>query len=140
MRSILKLETMAALSIGVVLACGGPQETPVVEPQYDPRGFEAFTNALGNTLIEVNELERMGGGIKDRMVLIEASSLVQDADQLRLVDTLTKNYAKIQSLRTSLLTNKGVQEVLARNGKTLEDVVAMDAKAEGVVVLYYETP
>ena len=117
-------------------ACGGrPAEGPA--PESDSRPFQDFLNALENTLVEVNELERMGGGLRDRMVLVDTESLVEGADEVRLSNALRLNYGKIRSLRASLKTNRGVGEVLTRNGHTLEQVVAIDAKSEGAVIVYF---
>ena len=117
------------------LGCGGqPAGTPTPEP--DGRQFREFLNALENTLVEVNELERMGGGLRDRMILVDAESLVDGADEVRLSNALRLNYGKIRSLRASLKGNEGVGEVLNRNGHSLDELVAIDAKSEGAVILY----
>ena len=118
------------------LGCGGrPAGTPA--PEADGRQFQEFLNALENTLVEVNELERMGGGLRDRMILVDAESLVDGADEVRLSDALRLNYGKIRSLRASLKGNSGVGEVLTRNGHSLDELVAIDAKSEGAVILYF---
>ena len=107
------------------------------EPEPDSRPFQEFLNALENTLVEVNELERMGGGLRDRMILVDTETLVEGADKIRLSNALRLNYGKIRSLRASLKGNEGVGEVLTRNGHTLEQLVAIDAKSEGAVILYF---
>jgi hypothetical protein len=127
------------VSLGAMLlalaGCGGrPAEDPA--PAGDARPFQEFLRALDNTLVEVNELERMGGGLRDRMILVDTESLVERSNQLRLSNALRTNYGKIRSLRASLKTNQGVGEVLIRNGHTLDQVVAIDAKSEGAVILY----
>ena len=125
-----------ALALIFGLACGGrPAESP--EPPPDNRPFQTFINALENTLVEVNELERMGGGLRDRMVLVDTESLAEGEDRARLYNALRFNYGKIRSLRASLKGNQGIGEVLTRNGHTLDELVAIDAKPEGAVVLYY---
>ena len=125
-----------ALALVLGLGCGGrPAEGP--GPPPDNRPFQAFINALENTLVEVNELERMGGGLRDRMVLVNAESLAEGEDRARLSNALRLNYGKIRSLRASLKGNQGIGEVLTRNGHTLDQLVAIDAKPEGAVVLYY---
>ena len=125
-----------ALALVLGLGCGGrPVER--TEPAPDNRPFQAFINALENTLVEVNELERMGGGLRDRMVLVDTESLAEGEDRARLSSALRLNYGKIRSLRASLKGNQGIGEVLTRNGHTLDELVAIDAKPEGAVVLYY---
>ena len=124
------------LTLVFTLGCGTrPGENP--KPAPDGRPFQDFINALDNTLVEVNQLERMGGGLRDRMILVDTESLVSGADQVRLYNALRLNYGKIRSLRASLKGNEGVEEVLLRNGHTLEQLVAIDAKSEGAVILYY---
>jgi hypothetical protein len=124
------------LTLLLALGCSGRSaENPA--PAQDGRPFRDFLNALENTLVEVNELERMGGGLRDRMILVDAQSLVEGEDEMRLTNALRLNYGKIRSLRTSLKGNAGIEEVLARNGHTLEQLVAIDAKSQGAVVLYY---
>ena len=125
---------LGALLLALAGCAGRPTEDPA--PQGDARPFQEFLRALENTLVEVNELERMGGGLRDRMILVDTESLVERADRLRLSNALRTNYGKIRSLRASLKTNQGVGEVLVRNGHTLDQVVAIDAKSEGAVVLY----
>ena len=68
-----------------------------------------------------DELERMGGGLRDRMILVDTESLVEGADEVRLVNALRLNYGKIRSLRASLKTNQSIGEVLTRNGHTLDE-------------------
>jgi hypothetical protein len=124
------------LALSLALGCSGrASQDPAPAP--DNRPFQAFINALENTLVEVNELERMGGGLRDRMVLVDAESLAEGEDRARLYHALQLNYGKIRSLRASLKGNEGIAEVLTRNGHTLSELVAIDAKPEGAVVLYY---
>lgn len=124
------------LTLLLALGCGGqPGENP--KPAPDGRPFQDFINALENTLVEVNELERMGGGLRDRMILVDTESLVSGADEVRLYNALRLNYGKIRSLRASLKGNEGIEDVLVRNGHSLEQLVAIDAKSEGAVILYY---
>jgi hypothetical protein len=123
---------LALLGVG----CGG-QPAGAPTPEERGRPFEEFLNALENTLIEVNELERMGGGLRDRMILVDAESLVKGSDQYRLISALRLNYGKIRSLRASLKGNAGVSEVLTRNGHSINELVAIDTKSEGAVILYY---
>jgi hypothetical protein len=126
----------AALLTLLFLGCGGqPAATPA--PETAGRPFQEFLNALENTLIEVNELERMGGGLRDRMILVDAESLVKGPDRIRYSNALQRNYGKIRSLRASLKGNAGIGEVLARNGHSLDELVAIDAKSEGAVILYF---
>jgi hypothetical protein len=123
-----------ALLLGLACGCRPAERS---EPAPDNRPFLAFINALENTLVEVNELERMGGGLRDRMVLVDTESLAEGEDRARLYNALRLNYGKIRSLRASLKGNQGIGEVLSRNGHTLDELVAIDAKPEGAVVLYY---
>jgi hypothetical protein len=111
----------------------------VPAPKDDPHAFQEFVQALDNTLVEVNQLERMGGGIRDRMLLVDANTLVKNDPQsgLDLYDALQANYGKIRSLRRSMETNEGVRDVMTRAGKRLDELVAIDAKPQGVVILYY---
>jgi hypothetical protein len=119
----------------VVIGCGSRSpESP--SPEERGRPFQDFINALENTLIEVNELERMGGGLRDRMILVDTESLVEGSDY-RLTHALRLNYGKIRSLRASLKGNTGIGEVLTRNGHSLDELVAIDTKSEGAVVLYF---
>ena len=134
--------TVAALMaiLGGLPACAGSNQPDPATPAVDRRAFEEFLTSLENTLVEVNELERMGGGIRDRMILVDASSLVRGNDKMRLWEALRNNYGKIRSLRSSLETNENIREVLTKNGRKLDELVAIDAKPEGVVILYYDTP
>ena len=127
--------------IGIVcsiasLACSSTGQTGAVPPEESGRAFRDFIAALDNTLVEVNELERMGGGIRDRMILVDPESLVKGEDEFRLASALRLNYGKIRSLRSSLQSNEGVHEVLDRNGHSVRQLVAIDAKPQGVVILY----
>jgi hypothetical protein len=137
----MRTRAMGAVMVAVVggaISCGSPPSQAAVVPKEDPRAFEEFIQALDNTLVEVNELERMGGGLRDRMILVDAESLAKDEDQYRLTNAIRLNYGKIRSLRSSLESNEGVREVVTRNGHSIGDLVAIDAKSEGVVILYYE--
>lgn len=128
------------LVLGGIAACGAGTQPAVPAPvrtQADPRAFQEFVRALDNTLVEVNELERMGGGIRDRMLLVDAQSLIKPNEGFALYDALNANYGKIRILRSSMETNEGVQEVMLRAGKHLTDLVAIDAKQGGVVIIYY---
>lgn len=120
----------------VFLGCGG-QPAAAPAPERTGRQFQEFLNALENTLLEVNELERMGGGLRDRMILVDAQSLVDGRDETRYHNALRLNYGKIRSLRASLQGNEGIGEVLIRNGHSLDDLVAIDAKSQGAVILYF---
>ena len=128
-----------SLTLAIVLAigCGGGQPAQSPQPTADGRPFREFLNALENTLVEVNELERMGGGLRDRMILVDTESLAEGDDKVRLYNALRLNYGKIRSLRASVKGNAGIEEVLTRNGHTLEELVAIDAKSEGAVILYF---
>ena len=131
----MRLRQSVVLGFVLLAACSSrPAEGPV--PESDGRQFQEFLRALENTLVEVNELERMGGGLRDRMILVDTESLVEGADEVRLSNALRLNYGKIRSLRASLKTNQGIGEVLTRNGHTLDEVVAIDAKPEGAVIVY----
>lgn len=126
-----------AVAAGLSVGCGSAPPSAGPHPQDDPRAFHEFVRALENTLVEVNELERMGGGIRDRMLLVDASSLIKPDQRLELYDALNANYGKTRILRSSMETNEGVQEVMTRAGKRLDELVAIDAKQGGVVILYY---
>jgi hypothetical protein len=141
----LRIQVIGAMLLGPLLACGtrpapekGPSPAIATASPDDRRPYREFIKALENTLIEVNELERMGGGIRDRMILVNVKSLVRSEDQADYSHALVLNYAKIQSLRLSLKTNEGVQEVLSRAGHSLNDLIAIDPKPEGAVILYYQ--
>ena len=71
------------------------------------------------------------------MLLVDASSLIKPDQRLELYDALNANYGKTRILRSSMETNEGVQEVMTRAGKRLDELVAIDAKQGGVVILYY---
>jgi hypothetical protein len=125
------------LTLALALGCSSRQPAESPQPAPDGRPFREFLNALENTLVEVNELERMGGGLRDRMILVDTQSLADGEDEVRLYNALRLNYGKIRSLRASVKGNAGIEEVLTRNGHTLEELVAIDAKSEGAVILYY---
>ncbi len=128
-----------ALSAGCAASRTGVATTPAgVVPTDDPRAFQEFVLAMDNTLVEVNQLERMGGGIRDRMILVDANSLVRGDQGLVLYDALNRNYGKIRSLRSSMETNEGVREVMTRAGKRIDELLAIDARQQGVVILYYK--
>ncbi len=135
---VLKGGWVVGIGFAALAGCSSNPRPAVGTPVDDPRAFEEFKNALENTLVEVNELERMGGGIRDRMILVDAASLVKDEDRGRLFETLRANYGKIRTLRSSLETNENVRDVVVRNGRRLDELVAMDAKPQGAVVLYYD--
>lgn len=129
------IRALVVLALFGLISCGGSQaEKP--GPEEVRRPFLEFLNALENTLVEVNELERMGGGIRDRMILVDAESLVEGEDEVRLSNALRLNYGKIRSLRASVQNNRGIGEVLSKNGHSVSELVAIDAKREGVVILY----
>ena len=132
----MRLRQYVAFGVLLVSASCGGRSASGPAPESDGRPFQEFLHALENTLVEVNELERMGGGLRDRMILVDTESLVEGADEVRLVNALRLNYGKIRSLRASLKTNESIGEVLTRNGHTLDEVVAIDAKQEGAVVVY----
>lgn len=118
------------------LGCGGGSPGAVA-PTGDA-GFRDYIRSMDNTLVEINELERMGGGIRDRVVLVDGPSLVNQENAIRYREALARNYGKSRTLRSSLGTNEAVRDVLARNGHTLDEVVAINAQPGGVVVVYYD--
>ena len=132
----MRCRAITSLGLILVVAGCGSRSLQAPAPEPDRRPFQEFLNSLENTLVEINELERMGGGLRDRMILVDTESLAEGTDVIRLSNALRLNYGKIRSLQASLKTNHGIGEVLTRNGHTLEDVVAIDAKAEGAVILY----
>ncbi|MEO8295397.1 MAG: hypothetical protein ABI613_07780 [Gemmatimonadota bacterium] len=143
MRSCKWKGTASALAIALSAGCAasrpGVAATPAgLVPKDDPRAFQEFVLAMDNTLVEVNQLERMGGGIRDRMILVDANSLVRGDQGLVLYDALNRNYGKIRSLRSSMETNEGVREVMTRAGKRIDELLAIDARQQGVVILYYK--
>ena len=79
----------------------------------------------------------MGGGIRDRMILVDAGSLAPDGQKFMVHTAIRDNFGKIRSLRESLENNEGVQQVLLKAGYTLNDLVAVDARGGGVVILYF---
>jgi hypothetical protein len=133
----MRLSARGIILLGLLALGCGSRQPGSPEPEANGRPFQEFLNALENTLVEVNELERMGGGLRDRMILVDAESLVKGADEFRLTNALRLNYGKIRSLRASLKGNQGIGEVLTRNGHSLNELVAIDARPEGAVILYY---
>jgi hypothetical protein len=136
----LTLKVLLVLAAAGIGGCGGSPAVSGTAPEGDRRPFEEFLSALENTLVEVNELERMGGGIRDRMILVDVETLVKGEDEMRLHQALRLNYGKIRSLRSSLASNEMVKEVLNRNQRELQEVVAVDAKSQGAVIVYYDQP
>lgn len=130
------IRAMVLLVLLGLPSCAGAPQTGKPGPEEARRPFLEFLNALENTLIEVNELERMGGGIRDRMILVDTKTLVEGEDEVRLTNALRLNYGKIRSLRASVQSNQGIGEVLSRNGHSVSELVAIDAKREGAVILY----
>jgi TolA-binding protein len=127
-------------AVGMLVGCGGGRSSPGVPvPAESDQAFQEMVGAMDNTLLEVNQLERRGGGIRDRIVLIDARSTVNEENQLRYIQALDRNFARIQTLRNSLQTNEAVRDVLTRNGHIIAEVVAINSKSEGAVVVYYDT-
>lgn len=127
-------------AVGMLLGCSGNRNPPGLPmPAESDQAFQEMVSAMDNTLLEVNQLERRGGGIRDRIILIDARSTVNQENQLRYIQALDRNFGRIQTLRSSLQTNEAVRDVLTRNGHIIGEVVAINSKSEGAVVVYYDT-
>lgn len=124
---------------GMLSGCGGRKPAGIPAPAESDQAFQEMVSAMDNTLLEVNQLERRGGGIRDRIVLVDARSTVNEDNQLRYIQALDRNFGRIQTLRNSLQTNEAVRDVLTSNGHIIGEVVAINSKSEGAVVVYYDT-
>lgn len=136
------LGTLSA-GLALLLGCSSGQKDPrqvgpLTAEQDGRRAFQEMIRAMDNTLLEINELERMGGGLRDRVVLIEGPSLVTDDNRLHYIEALNRSTGRIQTLRASLQTNEIIQDVLTRSDHRLNEVIAIDAKPQGAVVVYYD--
>lgn len=132
-----------AVAVLMLAACGNQSRSSssvatAVSAQEGQRSFQEMVRAMDNTLLEINELERMGGGIRDRIVLIDAQSLVTDDNRLHYIEAVDRDAGRITTLRASLQTNEAIQEALTRSGHRLGYVVAVDAKPQGAVIVYYD--
>jgi hypothetical protein len=135
--------SLASAALIIAMAgCGRQKQpastAPLLSPQDAQRAFQEMVQAMDNTLLEINELERSGGGLSNRIVLVEGPSLVTDDNRLQYIEALNRDAGRIRTLRASLQTSETVLDALTRNGHRLNEVIGIDAKPQGAVVIYFD--